>query len=363
MIKLSRTLPLVLASAAFAVTLVAGGTSADAQYYKGKTITVLVGAGPSSGATIMARIMSKNLKANLPGDPNVIVKNLPGGGGSKAQNFLYEKAKKDGTIVYYGFWNGLAQVVGAPGLRFKYENFEPVGGLKLAGVLIWGRKDAVPAGGSSADIGKDKAFRIGTIGIQNGRSLMALLGLEALKANFTFIGGYRGNGKVRQAVAAGELQGSVDAIHIYLPIVTKVMKGLNMGIYHVPLIDQAGNVSDNPILTKYAPNIVDVHKKMHGSAPSGIAWEAFKQSVVLTQSMQHMIMGPPGLNEEAASALEAAMKKAMASEQFAKDMKNQVLFVPEYVDRATAKKVLAGPSKTSAELKQYYKDFIAKHSQ
>jgi tripartite-type tricarboxylate transporter receptor subunit TctC len=364
MFKQLSKMPAALGITALAAVAIFGTTSADAQYYKGKTITVLVGAGPSSGATIMARIMSKNLAANIEGSPNVIVKNLPGGGGSKAQNFLYEKAKKDGMTVYYGFWNGLAQVVGAPGLRFKYENFTPVGGLKLAGVLVWGRKDALPKGSTDpADIGKGKKFRIGTIGIQNGRSLMALLGLEALKANYTFIGGYRGNGKVRLAVASGELMGSVDAIHIYLPIVNKVMKGLNMGMYHVPLIDQAGNVSSNPILTKYAPNIVDVYKKMHGVAPSGLKWEAFKQSVVLTQSMQHMVMGPPGMNEEAAKALEVALKKAMASKDFAKDMKNQVIFVPKYVDRATAKKVLAGPSKTSPELKQYYKDFIAKHSQ
>jgi hypothetical protein len=129
------------------------------------------------------------------------------------------------------------------------------------------------------------------------------------------------------------------------------------------LIDQSGNVSDNPIVAKYAPNIVDVYKKMHGSAPSGLAWEAFKQSVVLTQSMQHMVMGPPGMNEEAAKALEVAMKNAMASEGFAKDMKNQVIFVPKYIDRKTAYKVLAGPSTTSPELRKYYKAFIAKHSQ
>lgn len=366
---LGSKIPLALGAVALgAVALAAaatfGGAPANAQYYKGKTITVLVGAGPSSGATIMARIMSKNLAKNIAGSPNVIVKNLPGGGGSKAQNFLYEKARKDGTIVYYGFWNGLAQVVGAPGLRFKYEDFTPVGGLKLAGVLVWGRKDSLPAGSTdSADIGKAKKFTIGTIGIQNGRSMMALLGLEALKANYRFVGGFRGNGKVRQAVASGEIMGSVDAIHIYLPLVTKVMKGLDIGIYHVPLIDQAGNVSPNPILTKHAPNIVDVYKKMHGGkAPSGLEWEGFKKSVTLTQSMQHMIMGPPGMNEDAASALEVAMKKAMASEDFAKDMKNQVIFVPQYVDRATAKKVLAGPSTTSEELKKYYKAFIEKHS-
>ena len=127
----------------------------------------------------------------------------------------------------------------------------------------------MPAGSDASAIGKASPFKMGSIGIQNGRSLMAVLGLEALKANFTYIGGYRSNGKVRQAVASGELMGAVDAIHIYLPIVSKVMKGGQMGIYHVPLIDQAGMVSTNPVLAKYAPNIVDVYKKMHGSEPPG----------------------------------------------------------------------------------------------
>ena len=93
MSRLSRQFTVFLGAAALAAGAI-GAAPAEAQYYKGKTITVLVGAGPASGATIMARIVSKNLAASVEGNPDVIVKNLPGGAGSKAQNFLYEESEK-----------------------------------------------------------------------------------------------------------------------------------------------------------------------------------------------------------------------------------------------------------------------------
>ncbi|MBT8001393.1 MAG: hypothetical protein HN578_00605 [Rhodospirillales bacterium] len=348
----------LIAALAIAATMI-GGKPVGAQYYKDKTITVLVGAGAAGGVSIMARIISRNLAKSIEGNPKIIVKNLPGGGGAKAQSFLYDKARNDGTTVYYGFWNGIAQVVKAPGIRFKYEKFVPVGGLKLAGVLLWGRKDMLPGGlKESADISKVKRFKFGGMGIINSRTLMATLSLEVLKVNYQFIGGWRGNGKVRAAIAGKEIMGTADAIHIYLPFATKLMKGNEFAIFHLPKVNSNGTVTANPIMAKYAPNFMDVYKKIHGGVPSGTAWEALKQALVIGGSMQHVLMGPPGLNSKAAVALEKGLKIAMASENFSKDMKKQVLFVPEYVDRETALKVLAAPGKTSSKLQKYYKNFI-----
>ena len=76
--------------------LVALSAPASAQYYEGKTITILSGYSPGSSVTIGGRALANVLKQKLPGNPNVVVKVMTGGGGIKAQNFFSEKSKKDG---------------------------------------------------------------------------------------------------------------------------------------------------------------------------------------------------------------------------------------------------------------------------
>ena len=348
-----------IAAIAVAAVGVLNTSPAAAQYYEGKTITVLIGAGPGSGVTTMGRIMAENLSRSIEGNPEVIVQNMPGGGGAKAQNFLSEQADKDGTTIYYGFWNGIGQVVEAPGIRFNYQDFVAAGGIKLAGVLLWTRKDVVDGGLSSPGgiTGVDE-FTIGTPGL-NGRTMMALLGLEALGLDWKFVGGWEGNGQAARAVASGEMVGMVDAIHVYLPNRVPLLDGNAYPLFHMPQVNPDGSVVANPAMAEHAPSFMDVYREIHGTEPSGLAWEAFKQSLVINESMQHMVIGPPGMDPEAAAALRAGVEIAVNSEAYANDMKNQVIFVPDYVDPDRAAEILAVPGTTSAELRDFYKGIMA----
>lgn len=66
-------------------------------FYDGKTINVIVPAGPASGYDIYARLMSEHFAKHLPGQPNVIVQNMPGAGGAKAARYYATVGKTDGT--------------------------------------------------------------------------------------------------------------------------------------------------------------------------------------------------------------------------------------------------------------------------
>ena len=79
-----------------AVVLVGEAPVRAADYYAGKTVTILVGFPGGSPATAIARMVARQLPNHVPGKPTVIVKTMPGAGGLKASNFLAEKAKPDG---------------------------------------------------------------------------------------------------------------------------------------------------------------------------------------------------------------------------------------------------------------------------
>ena len=72
---------------------------AVADFYKGKTVTLVVGYGPGGGYDVYARLVGRHLGRHIPGRPNVVVQNMPGAGSLRAVNWLYNLAPKDGTAI------------------------------------------------------------------------------------------------------------------------------------------------------------------------------------------------------------------------------------------------------------------------
>src|SRR6266446_3373125 len=72
---------------------------AVADFYKGRTITLIVGYGPGGCYDLFARLMARHLGRHIPGNPTVVVQNMPGAGSLRATNFLYAVAPRDGTTI------------------------------------------------------------------------------------------------------------------------------------------------------------------------------------------------------------------------------------------------------------------------
>src|SRR3954454_8504026 len=70
-----------------------------ATFYKGKTITLLVGSTAGGGYDTYARLISRYMGKHTPGNPNFVVSNMPGAGSNLAGNFVYNVAPKDGTVI------------------------------------------------------------------------------------------------------------------------------------------------------------------------------------------------------------------------------------------------------------------------
>ena len=88
-------------------------------YYRGKTVTFLVGAPPGGGFDTMTRIVARHLGRHIPGNPIVVVQNMTGAGTVIAANHLYNRSKPDGLTI--GVWVGsltLQKMLGGTGLEF-----------------------------------------------------------------------------------------------------------------------------------------------------------------------------------------------------------------------------------------------------
>src|SRR5258707_6676245 len=75
-----------------------GAASAD-DFYKGRTITFIIGTAPGGGYDTYSRLLASHLGAQLAGRPAIVPQNMPGAAGIRAANYLYNVAPRDGTVI------------------------------------------------------------------------------------------------------------------------------------------------------------------------------------------------------------------------------------------------------------------------
>ena len=110
------------------LTLISSISLAAGPFYEGKTIRIIVGFSPGGGYDIYARAIARHMGKHIPGNPTIIVENMPGAGSLISANHLYRVAKPDGLTIGH-FSGGLFfnQLMGQPGIEFDARKFEYIG--------------------------------------------------------------------------------------------------------------------------------------------------------------------------------------------------------------------------------------------
>ena len=100
------------------------------QFYKGRSVTLMLGFAPGGINDISARVVGKHLGRFIPGNPTIVVQNIPGAGGLGAANRLYSVAEKDGSVIA-GLGRSVPQLAiqGAPNVAFDPQKFIWLGSL------------------------------------------------------------------------------------------------------------------------------------------------------------------------------------------------------------------------------------------
>src|ERR1700719_2819117 len=88
-----------LAAAMLAAVTVSAQADQVSDFYSGRTLRILVGFGPGGGYDLYARTLARYLGKHIPGEPTVVVQDMPGAGSLKVVNWLYTAAPRDGTVL------------------------------------------------------------------------------------------------------------------------------------------------------------------------------------------------------------------------------------------------------------------------
>jgi tripartite-type tricarboxylate transporter receptor subunit TctC len=193
------------------VVLIAAGASRPAaaqSFYEGKTIRVIVGLAPGGGFDTYARVIARHMGKHIPGNPSLVVENMPGAGSLIAANHIYRVAKPDGLTV--AKFNGplmMGQVLGQPGIEFDARKFEFIGAAVTEDVACAMTKasgiTSVEKWMASPTPVKMGSIAPGTSPENTVRILKATLGLP-----IQVVSGYKGTAEIRLAADGDEVAGA-----------------------------------------------------------------------------------------------------------------------------------------------------------
>ena len=169
---------ILIAACLIALACAGFPASAFAQFYKGKTITMIINY-PAGGPTdIEGRIVAQHLPAHIPGNPTIVIKNVGGAGGIIGSNQLGEASPNGETIGFFTL-DMVAQLVGNTAIRTNYSDFVLIAGVESP-LVAYMRKDTPPGVNVATDLMKTKDFKALSLNAQNSNTVNQLLALDLL---------------------------------------------------------------------------------------------------------------------------------------------------------------------------------------
>jgi tripartite-type tricarboxylate transporter receptor subunit TctC len=263
-----------------------------AEFYRNTTVSLQIGLPPGGGYDLYARTLARHLGRNIPGNPNVVAKNMVGAGGLRAANYMYNVAPRDGSDISLNQAPVIMlPVFGDPAAKFDPQKFTWIGSMN---------KDQSSCGvwhTSKVQSFDDLFRREVTFGASGTGGMLAqhpFVFRNLLGAKAKVIIGYKGSSEVNIAMERGEVDGACALFVSTLE--TRWKNDWTSG--RLKIIIQMGTAENHPAFGA-APNILSYAKT---DEDRQVMQLIFGQSV-----MGRPILAPPGIPADRRDALRKAM--------------------------------------------------------
>lgn len=195
-------------------------------FYRGKTIRIVVGYGPGGATDTNARLLQKALSKYIPGNPNVVIENKPGGGSMLAANTVYNAETKDGAVVA-AFTQDLVllQAVGAPGVRFDAAKYQWIASAFETAGMCAVRTDLGMARIEDTIGDSGKELVVSSFGKGGPSYIPPAVFNATLGTKFKIVTGYESGAAQRLAVKNKEVQGFCTTFQTILSLAADMFEG------------------------------------------------------------------------------------------------------------------------------------------
>ncbi|MEY8799205.1 tricarboxylate transporter [Leisingera sp. XS_AS12] len=326
-----------LATSVAAAALIASPAFAEVDF-SGKTIEWVIPFSETGGSAKWANFFAPLLSEELPGNPTVVVKFMPGAGSTKGANWFQEQEHEDGTLMFGT--SGSTQfpyLLDDPRVRYEYSDWVPVMASGTGGVAYLNAEDGAKFDGSANAL-KDIDFIYGSQGATR-LDLVPLLAWEMLGMNVEPVFGIKGRGDGRLMFERGEATIDYQTSSGYLGASADlVAQGKAVPMMTWGALDEDGNIVRDPTFPDI-PTFKEVCEATEGCETKGEAWDAWKAFFVAGFPVQKIAFLPAGTPDDVRDAYAAAFDAVRNREDFATIASKRVgkygVFVGEGAEKAT----------------------------
>lgn len=326
-------------AAAAALTL---GAPAQAQVdFSGKTVEWIIPFGTGGGSDTWARFNAPFLSKHLPGNPTVVVVNEPGGGSTRGTNLFTQRAQPDGlTILGTSGSTQFPYLLGDPRVRYEYQDWSVVMVGPTGGVAYVSPSTGVE---SIEDVASLQGQRL-VYASQGATSLdlVPMLAFKLLGLDVNYVFGFGGRGDGRLAFERGEVNIDYQTSSAFINNVTPLIdEGTAIPLMSWGVLDDDGNPQRDPTFPEL-PILEEVYEMVHGEAPSGPMYDAYKAFNTAGFAAQKMVVLPEGASDELIETYRDAWRDVFADPEYQATVEDALGSYGQVTDRAADALFTAG---------------------
>jgi len=327
---------------ALAAALIASATcvpvlaQADvADFYRGKTITVVNGGGVGGGSSVYAQVIAPVMQKYMPGNPSFVFQHMPGAGGARAANFMYSAAAQDGTALLRPLQEmPLWALLGAPGLKYDAVRFQYLGGAYVARSTISVLKSKTRV--RTLEDARHTEVIVAAGGKASQPYMYPTLANALAGTKFKLVTGYPGTGAMNIAMERGEVHGRAGSWNSFKGAMPHWVEKDLLSNLAVIGPDREPDLPDVPLLTEFITDPTD---------------RKLMEVVASTALFGHAWIAPPNVPTERVAALRDALDKTLKDPELISQfkMRNAELSVVSWQQQQEAVEKLFKVDQTAIE--------------
>ena len=321
-----------------AAVLWAVGAAHAADFYQGKTLSILVNFTAGGPTDVEARLLARHIGKHIPGVASVVVRNMGGAAGVVGANWLGEVAPPDGLTLGYLTGSASKSAIGEAALRVDLSKFAFIAG--GPGVQVtYIRTDVSPGIRKPADLMKASGFWAGGLSPEADKDIRERMALDMLGLTYHYISNYPGSAEARLALERNEIQMFPESMPTYRSSIEPnlVKNGLVVPLWTDPLDDGEKFTAAAEAEGIPAKTFPEFMKEVGRAPPKGEMWDAYRLVNSVGSVFLRVIVMPPGSPPDAVAALRAAFAAVNDDPDYRADALTTMKFIPRYVtDQRTA---------------------------
>ncbi|MEX2455071.1 MAG: tripartite tricarboxylate transporter substrate-binding protein [Rhodospirillaceae bacterium] len=279
-----------------------------ADFYKGKTVTLTMGTSPGGSYQVYGQLFTDHMPQYIPGKPTVVLGFMPGAGGVKAANYLYNAAAQDGSQLLLSHAITISEKLQPQGVKFESAKFQWLGSFDAIGqVLVTWHTAPV----KTLEDAREKQAVIGAFSKSHLTYQWASLANSLLGAKFRIVPGFSSGAKNNLAMEQGETHGWTPSVANLVATKPDWLKTKKLNLLVTYTLERMPEIPQVPTLVELAkPADKDVAEFVIAGTP-----------------IARSIAAGPGVPTDRVAALRTAFEKTVADAGFLADAKKRKLSI------------------------------------